>query len=165
VVNAGTISGSRDVLQFAAGFANRLIVDFGAVFTDDVNGGGGVQKLASAASPGTLPGFGTRITNFSTLQFGAGVAWTVGVLCIRPARPSALDRRLRGLSAAAFARFDKGAEVMLHLVGATQYPGSHLDCCAAQHAADGQKTGAPGGMDAPARSCGGPWARTTAGIA
>ena len=77
VVNAGTITGSSYAVKFAAGFANRLIADPGAVFTGNVKGGGGVLELASAASAGTLSGFGTSITNFSTLQFDAGAAWTV----------------------------------------------------------------------------------------
>jgi hypothetical protein len=82
VVNAGSIAGSKAAVQFAAGYTNRLIVDPGAVFTGNVEGGGGVLELASAASggaasAGTLSGFGTSITNFSALQFDAGAAWTV----------------------------------------------------------------------------------------
>ena len=77
VVNAGTISGSSYAVKFAAGSANRLIADPGAVFAGSVNGGGGVLELASAAGAGTLSGFGTSITNFNTLQFDAGAAWTV----------------------------------------------------------------------------------------
>jgi antigen 43 len=77
VVNAGTITGSTDAVKFAAGSTSRLIADPGAVFTGNVNGGGGVLELASAASAGTLSGFGTSITNFSALQFDAGAAWTV----------------------------------------------------------------------------------------
>jgi hypothetical protein len=79
VVNAGTITGSIYAVYFRAGSANRLIADPGAVFTGNVNGGG-VLELASAASAGTLSGFGAAtndITNFSTLQFDAGAAWTV----------------------------------------------------------------------------------------
>ena len=66
------------VPQFGGtGFSNRLIADPGAVFIDGVDGGGGVLELASAASAGTLSGFGASFTNFSTLQFDAGAAWTV----------------------------------------------------------------------------------------
>jgi hypothetical protein len=64
-------------VKFAAGSANRLIVDPGAVFTGTVTGGGGVLELASAASAGTLSGLGTTITNFGSLQFDSGAAWTV----------------------------------------------------------------------------------------
>ena len=77
VVNAGTIAGSNYAVKFAAESANRLIADPGAVFTGNVEGGGGVLELASAASAGTLSGFGTGITNFSTLQFDSGAEWTV----------------------------------------------------------------------------------------
>jgi hypothetical protein len=77
VVNAGTITGSSYAVKFTAGYANRLIADPGAVFTGNVSGGGGTLELASAASAGTLSGLGTSITNFSTLQFDAGAAWTV----------------------------------------------------------------------------------------
>jgi hypothetical protein len=77
VENAGTIAGSNYAVKFAAGSTNRLIADPGAVFTGNVNGGGGVLELASAASTGTLSGLGTGITNFSALQFDAGAAWTV----------------------------------------------------------------------------------------
>ena len=64
-------------VKFAAGFANRLIADPSAVFTGAVYGGGGVLELASAAGAGTLSGFGTSITNFGSLQFNSGSAWTV----------------------------------------------------------------------------------------
>ena len=49
----------------------------GAVFACKINGGGGVLELASAASARTLSGFGPSITNFSTLPFDSGAAWTV----------------------------------------------------------------------------------------
>ena len=78
VVNAGTIAGSGTyAVKFAAGFANRLIADPSAVFTGAVYGGGGVLELASAAGAGILSGFGTSITNFGSLQFDSGAAWTV----------------------------------------------------------------------------------------
>ena len=77
VVNAGTITGVRYAVKFAAGSANRLIADPGAVFAGRVYGANGVLELASAASAGTLSGFGTNINNFGTLQFDAGAAWTV----------------------------------------------------------------------------------------
>jgi hypothetical protein len=42
-----------------------------------IHSGGGILELASAASAGTLSGFGTSITNFSMLQFEPGAPWTV----------------------------------------------------------------------------------------
>jgi hypothetical protein len=78
VVNAGTIIGSSYAVRSAGdGLANRLIVDPGAVFIGNIYGGGGVLELASTARAGVLSGLGTSITNFSTLQFDAGAAWTV----------------------------------------------------------------------------------------
>jgi hypothetical protein len=77
VVNAGSITGGQGGAVFFAGSADRLIADPGAVFAGKIFGGGGVLELASAASAGTLAGFGTSITNFGTLQFDAGAAWTV----------------------------------------------------------------------------------------
>jgi hypothetical protein len=44
VVNAGTITGSDYAVKFAVGYANRLILDSGAVFTRNVYGGGGVLE-------------------------------------------------------------------------------------------------------------------------
>ncbi|WP_158928549.1 Hint domain-containing protein [Acidisphaera sp. S103] len=80
VVNAGTISGTFSG-EFAVALNNgdRLIVDPGAVFVGAVNGGriGGSStlELASAASAGTLAA--TNFTNFSTIDFDAGAAWTL----------------------------------------------------------------------------------------
>ena len=100
VTNAGTIA-SNSITGYAVVFGggdNRLIVDPGAVFTGTISGNGPVAvtvgsavytigttngigsttlELASAASAGTLAGFGTSLTNFSTLQFDSGAAWTV----------------------------------------------------------------------------------------
>jgi hypothetical protein len=80
VTNAGTIE-AANTAGLAVGFdhngGNRLIVDPGAVFVGRVAGGTGTLELASAASVGTLSGFGTSITNFSTLAFDGGAAWTV----------------------------------------------------------------------------------------
>jgi hypothetical protein len=64
-------------MYFAAESANRLIADPGAVFAGKINGRGGALELASAASARTLSGFGPSITNFSTLPFDSGAAWTV----------------------------------------------------------------------------------------
>ena len=66
----------------AAGFANRVIVDQGAVFVGAVSGGstadGSTLELSSGSSAGTLAGFnGSSITNFGTLQFDTGADWTV----------------------------------------------------------------------------------------
>ncbi len=80
VTNAGTVIGTNgDAVNFSAygGNSYRLIVDPGAVFVGTVSGGGGVLELAPGSSAGTLDGFGTSITNFSTLQFDPGAAWKI----------------------------------------------------------------------------------------
>ena len=80
VTNAGTVIGTNgDAVNFSAyGAASyRLIVDPGAVFVGTVSGGAGVLELATGSSAGTLDGFGTSITNFSTLQFDPGADWKV----------------------------------------------------------------------------------------
>ena len=77
VVNAGTLAGIQDAVYFSPGTESRLIVDPGAVFTGNIFGGGGIVELASAGNPGMLYGFGTSVTNFGTVQFDSGAAWTV----------------------------------------------------------------------------------------
>ena len=84
VVNAGTISGTRYAVNFAAGYANRLVIDPGAVFSGTVTGGntiGGTAvstlELASAGSAGTLSGLGTRFIDFAQITVDAGAQWTL----------------------------------------------------------------------------------------
>ncbi len=80
LTNAGTIAGTAGAAVFFSGSANgRLIVDPGAVFIGDVDGGTGVLELASAGSGGTLLGVGGSITNFATVSFDPGGQWTLGV--------------------------------------------------------------------------------------
>lgn len=82
VTNAGTIvsnQGSIGVaVKFGAG-SNRLIDDPGAVFIGSINGGSGtaVMELASAGSAGSISGFGSGVTNFTSLVFDTGARWTV----------------------------------------------------------------------------------------
>ena len=84
VVNAGSISGSRDAVQFAAGFADRLIVDPGATFNGTVTGGNTIGatavstlELASGASAGTLTGLGTTIVDFGQVGIDSSATWTL----------------------------------------------------------------------------------------
>jgi hypothetical protein len=42
VMNAGTITGSRDAVYLHAGYANRLVIDPGAVFSGQVTGGNAI---------------------------------------------------------------------------------------------------------------------------
>ncbi len=80
VTNAGTIIGTTGfAVQFKTdgGSNYRLTVDPGAVFIGAIDGGGGVVDLASGSSTGTLSGFGSTITNFSTLHFDPGARWEI----------------------------------------------------------------------------------------
>jgi hypothetical protein len=82
VVNAGTITGSRDAVQFAAGYANRLGIDPGAVFSGNVTGGNAIGagpvstlELASGASAGALSGLGTQFVDFAQVTVDGGAQW------------------------------------------------------------------------------------------
>ena len=77
--NAGTIVGGPQqdaVLFFGVSNRNRLIAAPSGVFQGKVNGGYGVLELT--AGTGTMSGVGSGITNFSTLSFDPGAAWTIG---------------------------------------------------------------------------------------
>ena len=66
-------------MSFSSG-TNLLVDDPGAVFTGAIFGGfdsTAEMELASAASAGTIAGFGTTITNFTSLAFDEGAHWTV----------------------------------------------------------------------------------------
>ena len=88
VTNAGTIAatgtGAAAVL-FAASYANLLLVDPGADFIGQVDGGNtagsaivSTLELASAAGSGTLDGLGSQFVNFGSIEFDPGATWTIG---------------------------------------------------------------------------------------
>ncbi len=84
VTNAGTIAGTGFAVRLAAGFANRVIVDPGAVFSGTVSGGNTIGatavstlELASGASAGTLSSFGSRYTDFELVAIDAGATWNL----------------------------------------------------------------------------------------
>lgn len=85
VVNAGTISGGAYALHLATGFANRLVVDPGAVFIGRAGGGNPLAatvastlELAAGATPGTLTGVGSRYVDFADILVDGGAAWVLG---------------------------------------------------------------------------------------
>ena len=75
VVDAGTISGSSGALRFENGYANRLIVDPGAVFVGGVLGGAGALELASGS--GTLAGLGGQFSDFVQTTIDVGASWNL----------------------------------------------------------------------------------------
>jgi hypothetical protein len=92
VVNGGIIIGTGGTAVLLAGGDDRLVVDPGAAFQGQVNGGGGqsVLELAgvsgasqqsdallgrAAPSEGTLAGIGSSVVNFATLYVAVGAAW------------------------------------------------------------------------------------------
>ena len=88
VANAGTIIATAASAAYAvllsAGYAERLIVDPGAVFIGTVSGGNTIGstavsalELASGATAGTLSGLGSQFVNFSQAAVDAGAAWTL----------------------------------------------------------------------------------------
>jgi hypothetical protein len=89
LITSGTISGGAggtgtttgaagDAVQFGT-VASTLIVDPGAVFNDKVVANASVHdvlELSGTQLGGTAITLGTEFTNFSTLDFAAGAAWT-----------------------------------------------------------------------------------------
>ena len=84
VVNAGIVSGGSYAVQFAAGQADRLVVDPGAVFNGIVDGGNTIGatavstlELASGASAGTLTGLGSNYIDFGQVIIDSGADWVL----------------------------------------------------------------------------------------
>jgi hypothetical protein len=78
VVTSGTLGGAA----LGAGFANRLVVEPGAVFAGPVDGGNTIGAAATstlelAAGSGTLAGVGVAIGRFGAVSFDAGAAWLI----------------------------------------------------------------------------------------
>jgi hypothetical protein len=78
VINQGTIDPGGDAILFPSS-NDRLVVDPGAVFTGEVDGGGGTLELAAGTEAGQLLGLGTSFVDFGTMIFDPGAAWTVEI--------------------------------------------------------------------------------------
>jgi hypothetical protein len=85
IENAGTIASTLGVTGTAFGvYATDggpldLIIDPGAVFIGTVAAfAGAANTLELGAGTGTLLGLGTSFTNFGTIAFDTGAAWTLG---------------------------------------------------------------------------------------
>ncbi len=86
LTNAGTIGGATAAVKFAAGSAQRLIDEPGAVFNGKVDGGNAIGsgtlstlELAAGSGAGTLTGFGlaTGFYHFASVTVDAGANWTL----------------------------------------------------------------------------------------
>lgn len=80
LLNAGLIAGTGTAaaVTFGTG-ASRLILSASGGFTGDVIASASftnILQLASAASTGTLTGFGTQFTGFGRIEVDAGALWT-----------------------------------------------------------------------------------------
>ena len=79
VINAGTITGAVHAVRFIGNFTDRLIDVPGAVFSGDVEGGGGSNTLELAAGTnaviGTLTSFGSQFTGFGSIVVDTGARW------------------------------------------------------------------------------------------
>lgn len=77
LVDAGTISGARYAVSFAAGVASLAVVDPRAVLTGTVHGGGAGSSLefASAAALGTFSSLGAHYTGFASYEVASGARW------------------------------------------------------------------------------------------
>ena len=71
-------------MKFAAGFADRVVIDPGAVFSGLVNGGNTIGataastlELASATTQGLMSGLGTQFIDFAHVTIDAGAVWTL----------------------------------------------------------------------------------------
>jgi len=82
VVNAGTIEtngGAGGTALTFGGGTTRLVIDPGAVFVGNVNGGAGASTLELAAGgAGVLTGLGTaKFSNFGAVVVDQGAAWSL----------------------------------------------------------------------------------------
>lgn len=83
VVNAGTISGGAEAVVLAAGYANLVVDDPGAVFNGTVNGGNAIGgPVAStlelaAGGPGTLYNLNIQFIDFSDIVVNKDADWEI----------------------------------------------------------------------------------------
>jgi len=87
VVNAGNIdalSASGFAVKFAAGYADRVVLDPGAAFIGTVSGGNTIGaaavstlELASGASAGTLSGLGSEFVDFGHVSVDTLASWVL----------------------------------------------------------------------------------------
>jgi glycosyltransferase involved in cell wall biosynthesis len=74
LVNAGTVASYVHFSHQSS--SNLVVVDAGGVFTGGIYGGAGVLDLTGKGTA-PLAGFGTSITNFSSVEFDPAASWTI----------------------------------------------------------------------------------------
>src|SRR5262249_21423497 len=101
VSNAGSIIGGTYAVQFASGFANRLIIDSVAYFNGTVDGGNSIGsgvastlELTSAAGAGTLNSLGSHFIDFANITVDVGAVWTLAYDTIASGYTIAVDGTL-----------------------------------------------------------------------
>jgi len=81
IENAGTIAGAFGTAvgtQASDAGPLTLIIDPGAVFIGNVEAAAGASNtLELSAGAGSLSGIGTQFSNFTTIEFNSGAAWTL----------------------------------------------------------------------------------------
>jgi hypothetical protein len=82
LIDAGGVTGASTAVAFAAGKANRVILDPGAGFGGLVDGGNTIGaaaystlELASGTTAGTLTGLGTQFIDFAQVTIDSGASW------------------------------------------------------------------------------------------
>jgi len=125
IINAGTITGGTMAVGFAAGFANRLVLEPGAQFSGLVDGGnmlgaaiGSVLELAGT-SAGMIANFGT-FTDFATIVIDPGASWTLSNFTLAPGQSItstgkisvAMSGNAETISAAPMACFAAGTRIL-----------------------------------------------------
>ena len=79
VINAGTIIGGGDAVDFNGSGPNLLQIDPGAVFNGVVQASGesidNTLDLAAGSGTGTIYGIGSQYTGFGIVNVGAGASW------------------------------------------------------------------------------------------
>ena len=150
VVNAGTLTATNAAVMFNGTFANRLVIDPGAVFIGTVIGAHSPStlELASGASSGTITNFGSQFGSFGTIAFDPGADWFIssdpaGVGGLITGFNQGDTIQIAGLTAASSA-FSNG---VLTLTGSGSVTSATLDLAGSLSLANFDVANVSGGVD------------------